>query len=196
MPRILKEVIHYSGFNLLKEYDIEAPSLQAHQDYAAPINREVVHTQDAVVVLLYLPEHDSFLFCEQFRTGPFFHAGDDSPFILEAPAGMIDKGHTPAETALKEVEEETGIVVKTVEQIAAVYSSSGRITEKTYIFYAEIPGTPETGMFGLAHEGEEIKTHIISRLETYALMDNQKFYHAQTALALNWFKANKDPDRH
>lgn len=193
MPRILKETTHYSGFNHLKEYDIEAPSLQDNLDYAAPINREVIHTQDSVVVLLYLPEQDSFLFCEQFRTGVFFH-GDDNPFILEAPAGMIDEGHSPTQTAIKEVEEETGVKINAVDQIAAVYSSTGRITEKTYIFYAEIPGQPETGMFGLAHEGEEIKTHILSRAETYALMDKQKLCHAPTVLALNWFRAHKGPE--
>jgi|AntRauTorckE6833_2_1112554.scaffolds.fasta_scaffold10883_2 ADP-ribose pyrophosphatase len=194
MVRILNEKIQYSGFNLLKEYDLEVPSLKEGMEYAAPMNREVIHTQDSVVVLLYAPEQDSFLFCEQFRTGPYFH-GEKNPFILEAPAGMIDYGLSPTETALKEVEEETGIILKTIDQIAAVYSSSGRITEKCFIYYAEIPGNPTTGMFGLAHEGEEIKTHCLPRTDIYSLLDSHKLYHAQTVLALNWFKANKDPER-
>ncbi|MGM0421858.1 MAG: NUDIX domain-containing protein [Pseudomonadota bacterium] len=194
MVRILNEKILSSGFNLLKEYDLEVPSLKENIEYAAPMNREVVHTQDSVVVLLYAPDQDGFLFCEQFRTGPYFN-GEDNPFILEAPAGMIDYGLSPEETAIKEVEEETGITLKDIHQIAAVYSSSGRITEKCFIYYAEIPGNPATGLFGIAHEGEEIKTHCLPRKEVYSLLDSHKLYHAQTVLALNWFKANKDPDQ-
>ena len=191
MTKILKETVQYDGFNKLVEYDIQAQSLVHDKEWAAPINREVIYAQDAVTVLLYAPEIDSFIFCEQFRTGPFFH-GDDDPFILEAPAGMIDKGLTPHETAIKEVEEETGLIITDVEKIAEVYPSSGRTTEKTYIYYAEIPGSPKDGIFGLAHEGEEIKTHIIPRGKIYDMLGNHTLRHAQTVLALNWFRVLKD----
>lgn len=117
----------------------------------------------------------------------FFNAGDDDPFILECVSGTIDEGKKPEETAKEEVFEEAGLTIDTVKLIACIYKSPGLTTEKTYIYYAEVDGTPESGLHGV--NDEEILTHIIPRKKVFELLDELKIMDGATLVALNWFRA-------
>lgn len=193
-PKIIKKRETFSGFNKIDEYDFSPPSLRDDRDYTAHINREVIKTEDAVIVLIYCRENDSFLFCEQFRTGVHFNPrNSDRGFILECVAGMVEKGLSPHETAIKEAQEETGAELSDLEAFYQCYPSTGRMTEKNYFFYAEIEAAIPTGIHGNPDEGEEIKTHFIKRQKAYEMVDNFDFLHIQTILALNWFRLKKDP---
>ncbi len=192
-PKIIKKQEVFNGFNAIDEYDFSPPSMREDVEYTAPINREVVKTKDAVVVLIYCRQEDAFLFCEQFRTGVHFNPyNDDNGFILECVAGMVEDGHTPEYTAIKETEEEAGVKPQNLELFCTAYPSSGRITEKDFFYYTELEQAPETGIYGNADEGEEIKTHLIPRQKTYDMVENFEFLHMQTILAINWFRLNKD----
>lgn len=190
---ILNETQLFKKFNDLREYDLQPPSLADGKDYAQPINREVLHCEDSVNVLIYASRIDSFILCEEFRTGAFFN-GEENPFIMSSVAGMVDDGFTPEETAFKEVHEEAGIQktdISAMTFITYAYSSPGRLTEKTYIYLAEIDFEPEAGIFGLPEEGEEIKTHIITRDKTFEMLDNHQILNAPTCIALNWFRCHR-----
>lgn len=189
---IINKKIAFKGFNQINEYDLKVRSLNDPNKLLPPMNREVFHIEDAVAVLIYVRACDSFLICQQFRTGVFFNEEDRDPFIFEVPAGMIEKGLSPAETALKEVEEETGIKIEHVEQFQIAYNSTGRMTEKTYLYYAEVDSIPNTGMYGVEDEGEEIKTHLIPREKIYEMIKDGTIIHAQTLLALYWYRTEKD----
>ena len=192
---IVTEKTQFDGFNLLREYDLKVRSLADPGKFLAPINREVLQISDAVVVLIYVRAADSFLFCQQFRTGVFFNAEDRNPFIIEAPAGMIDSGLGPEDTAIKEVKEETGLQVSDIECFAEAYPSSGRLTEKNWLYYTEVDEVPETGIFGAEEEGEDIKTHLIKRETAYEMAARMEIVHLQTLLAIYWFKSEKDPHK-
>jgi len=190
-PKILKEAQLLKKFNDIREYDMQHASLVEGIDYAAPINREVIFCTDSVNVLIYLKSIDSFLFCEQFRTGPYFN-GEENPFSISCCAGMVDKDTPPEEMAKIEVFEETGIEIETTDLtfITSAYPSAGRMTEKVFIYMVELDYAPDIGFYGLAEEGEEIKTHIIPRTKTFEMLANNEFLSATTCLALNWFRAN------
>ena len=68
---------------------------------------------------------------------------------LEAPAGIIDPGETPAEAAVRELHEETGIRVEESDliEIASYYLSVGGSTETITAFFASLkdPVTHERG---------------------------------------------------
>jgi ADP-ribose pyrophosphatase len=184
--RIVSKKKIYEGHQLFLTCELEVPSLKTHQP-AYPLKRELLKCNDSVLVLLYAPESDSFVFCEQFRAGVFFNDLGDDPFILECVAGGIDDG-APEDTARKEVFEEAGLEIHTLEKIACVYKSPGILTEKNFVFYAEVPGEPKAGFHGV--DDEEIKTHVISRTAVYKLMDENKIIDVTTLLALFWFRAN------
>lgn len=57
--------------------------------------------------------------------------------IYEIPAGKIDKGEDPENTARRELEEETGYTVKYLKFMFKLYPTPGYTDEKLYVYYAE-----------------------------------------------------------
>ncbi len=185
--KILSTNIVHDGFNRLVDYQLQVAS-QADTNATRTISREVMECTDAVVVLIYAPAIDSFVLCQEFRTGVYFNARQDNPFILGCVAGMIDKHNNPEDTARAEVREETGLTVTALTPIANAYSSPGRITEHCYLYYAEVDGTPHSGFHGLAGEGEDIHSQVITRVTVYQMMDNLEIIDSMALLCLNWFR--------
>ena len=57
--------------------------------------------------------------------------------VLAFPAGMIEKGETPEEGAIRELEEETGYKANYIKELREVYPAIGYSNEKTIIFLAK-----------------------------------------------------------
>ncbi len=112
-------------------------------------------------------------------------------WFYEHPAGMMDSEHDPAITALKELEEETGLTASR-EQLHALnteplYSSPGVLDEGGYYFWIELMMTPEQlaalqgAQHGAADESEYIELHLATLNEAIPLLHNGQ---ALTALFL------------
>ncbi|WP_257985125.1 NUDIX hydrolase [Bacillus sp. T33-2] len=54
----------------------------------------------------------------------------------ELPAGMIDEGYTPIDTAKKELVEETGYAAREWQDLGSFYPSPGSTTEEIFLFAA------------------------------------------------------------
>ncbi len=65
-------------------------------------------------------------------------------WILEAPAGTIKQGEDPREAAIRELEEETGLIARELEEVGGGYVSPGYSTEfmKLYIAWDPATGKP------------------------------------------------------
>jgi ADP-ribose pyrophosphatase len=57
-------------------------------------------------------------------------------YILEIPAGKLDPGERPEETAARELEEELGVVAGRMEQLTEFYTTPGFCSEKIWVFLA------------------------------------------------------------
>lgn len=57
--------------------------------------------------------------------------------VLAFPAGMIEKGETEEDGAIRELEEETGYRAKKMKKLREVYPAIGYSNEKTIIFLAK-----------------------------------------------------------
>lgn len=90
--------------------------------------REIVEHKGACAIAAVTDEGD-ILFVRQYRI-----AVDD--FILEIPAGLIDPGENPEETAVRELEEETGYIAGNIEKVQSCYTSPGFTDESIHIFLA------------------------------------------------------------
>lgn len=88
--------------------------------------RECVNHPGAVSILPVL-EDKSIIMVRQFRYAV-------SDYLLEIPAGIIEKGEKPEETAIRELKEETGYSADNVEELMWFYPSPGYTNERIYIY--------------------------------------------------------------
>ncbi len=92
-----------------------------------PCKREVVEHPGGASVLYV--QDGKVLLVRQFR----YPYGEET---LEIPAGKLDPGEDPADTAARELAEETGWIPKTVEHLYTIYPTPGYSAEKIYIYRA------------------------------------------------------------
>ena len=118
---------------------------------------EIYFRPDAVSVLLVDEKRKKFLLTRQFRL-PTFLNGNDTGYLVETCAGLIDEDEMPEQGARREVEEETGYQVDDLTKIGGVYSSAGGLTEYLHLFIArlDLAGRHSEGG-GLKEEGEDIQ---------------------------------------
>lgn len=156
-----------------------------------PLDRAVFIGADAAVMLPYDPVRDRVLLVEQVRMGPIAR-GDRSVWQLEPIAGHIDPGETPQEAARREAMEEAGLSVETLEKVAEVYASPGGSTEFYYVFVglADLPDSAK-GTGGLAAEGEDIRSHVLSFAELMEMVATFQAANAPLVLAAYWLAHNR-----
>jgi ADP-ribose pyrophosphatase len=100
--------------------------------------------------------------------------------LLEVPAGTIDPGETPDQTAARELVEETGYRAGRIRPIREWYVSPGVFTERMYLFLCEDlePGPTD-------HQADEqLETVIVSWEEALAMVDDGRIEDAKSMLAL------------
>jgi len=89
-------------------------------------SREVVEHVDSVGILA-LDENENLLLVDQYR----HPAGK---VLLEIPAGCLEPGENPQETAIRELREETGYTASKIEKLGGFYLAPGYSIEYMHIF--------------------------------------------------------------
>lgn len=90
--------------------------------------REIVeHNGGAVIAAL--TEDKSLIMVRQYRK-------TTERVMLELPAGKIDKGEDPKNTAIRELKEETGFTADKIKLLTRMYPSVGYSEEILYIYLA------------------------------------------------------------
>ena len=120
--RTLSSRYVYNGHNIrLRVDDVLLPS-------GKETVREVVEHNGAVAIVA-VDEEKNVLLVRQFR-----HAAGKE--LLEIPAGGIDPGETPEETARREMQEEAGYAPGHLEFLGGFYSAPGYASEYLHLFLA------------------------------------------------------------
>lgn len=148
------------------------------------MTRELFERGQAVVVLPYNAQTDELVLVEQFRIGAV--GSGQSPWLLEAIAGMIEPGQSPELTARREAEEEAGIQLTELWPMLHYYSSPGGSTERIQLYLGRLTAAVTPGVFGLADEHEDIKVHLLPRTTAMQLLAEGKIDNAATVIALQW----------
>ncbi len=118
--------------------------------------REAYDRGNGAAVLLYDPERETVLLTRQFRM-PTFINGNPDGLLTEVCAGLLE-GDDPESCMLREILEETGYEVPSVEKVAEVYTSPGAVTEMLYLYTAAYnPGMRKQAGGGVAAESEDIE---------------------------------------
>lgn len=156
------------------------------------MRREVFVAVDAVTVLPYDPISDRVLLVEQLRAAPLAR-GDYDIAQIEGIAGRIDAGETPEAAARREAAEEAGLELSDLELIAQYYPSPGALSEYLYSWLAICDlAQVESGLFGLAEEGEDIRTLILSFDEAMADLARGRFRNGPLMLMLLWLSKERE----
>ncbi len=88
--------------------------------------REIIRHPGAVCMIPVTNDGD-LLLVTQYR-----HAAGDR--LLELPAGTLEPGEDPRETAIRELQEEVGMVPGTVEPMGGFFVAPGYTTEYIHLF--------------------------------------------------------------
>ena len=187
---VLAQDIPYSNFFALEETDLQFCRFDGTR--ANPVSRAVFTGFDAAIVLPYDPVCDCVVLVEQFRIGPYAR-GARHPWTLEPVAGHVDLGETAETAARREVEEETGIVLRGLELISRSYPSPGCSSEYYHIFLGLCDlSAVRDGIGGLASEEEDIRRHIISFERLMELVDNGEAENGPLVLVALWLARQRD----
>ncbi|UCZ56972.1 NUDIX hydrolase [Desulfurispirillum indicum] len=135
-----------------------------------------VQCEGAVIVLIHNRDTGLYLMVEQYRPPV-------AQRVLEFPAGLIDAGETPLQTAVRELREEAGIDAQPGEllDLGYVYSSVGMSDEKIFFFAITIDNSREVHPLNL--QGAEAHHGLVSRWVPEEAVLTSKAAKAQSILA-------------
>ena len=117
---VQKNYVYKGKILNLRNDDAELPN-------GKPCKREIIEHSGGACVLYV--ENGKVLLVRQYR-----YAYGES--IYEIPAGKLEKGEDPRLSALRELEEETGVKAEKPQLLYVIYPTPGYTNEKIYIYRA------------------------------------------------------------
>lgn len=137
--------------------------------------KEVIQHPGAVVIVPVLPDGRICLI-QNYRV-----AVDRE--MIELPAGTLEPGEPPIETARRELIEETGYRATELRPMMDLLMSPGILYEHMHVFTAHglEPGSPD-----LEH-GEEIRNLLVDRAEVVHLLKSNRISDSKSVSALLYF---------
>jgi len=162
---------------VFKATDGKTVFIDLQQDKVRAPNGKVItytryHASDVVIVVPFL-DRQKLLMIRQFR----YPIGKT---LLEFPAGHVDKGEDPLDTAARELEEETGYIAKKIEYVYRYHPAVSRTKQLVHVFRAT--GLSKTST--TKHDsGEQIRMKKVSVKELRQLISKGKVENAGTLIA-------------
>ncbi|WP_150137401.1 ADP-ribose diphosphatase [Candidatus Enterovibrio altilux] len=156
--------------------------------WSKTVERELFERGQAAAMLPYDVANDNIILIEQIRIGAM--VANVEPWQLEIVAGIIDKDETPDMVAIRESEEEAGLLVKNLIPITSYLSSSGGCSERIHLYLGQVDVSTASGIHGLPKKSEDILVHIVPREMAYQWVLNGKIENAASIIALQWLMLN------
>jgi len=151
------------------------------------VRRLCLDRGDAVAVVLFNRKKKTLILIEQFRYPVYRALKGKNGWIYELAAGVVEPGETPEQVVEREVMEEVGYEVKSVKRLACIYPSPGVISERIYIYYAEVAKQINRGG-GLASEHEDIRVIELPVKKVYSMIKQGLIEDAKTLIGLRYAK--------
>ncbi|MDG9670329.1 ADP-ribose diphosphatase [Hahella sp. CR1] len=178
----------YQGFFSIQKLELRHKLFEGA--WSEPIRRELFVRGGATCMLPYDPVRDQVVLCEQFRIGALYEGS--SPWLMELVAGINEEGETPESVACREAQEEAGLEVKALRKIRHYLPSPGGSSESIDLFCGLVNAEGVEGLYGLPHEGEDIRVHVVSREQAYAWVESGRIKDAAGIIALQWLQLNRE----
>ncbi len=164
-PKVISTETIYEG----KIFDVKIAEIREGE---SEYKREIVeHNGSAVIVPVFADK--TIALVKQYR-----HAAQK--YLLEIPAGTLEKGENPETGARRELEEEIGVTAKNIEKLTEFYVSPGFLTEKMHVFLA----TDLTETQQNLEEDELIEIEKITFEQAFEKIKNGEIEDAKTMVGL------------
>lgn len=154
------------------------PYLTLKEKTVEDFTYQYIEKSDAVACLVttHIKGNLVVLITNQFRIGPFVMKGH--PVFSEIPAGNIDINQSLFTEVVRELQEETGLTIKShnINYLGVIYSSPGWTTERIFLFHTHIEDyTKVKNIAGNEKEHEKIFNSWIPIHQIGLLMDSKLF---------------------
>ncbi len=147
----------HDGFLRVYRYEID---VEKHGGGARRISWEMMERGNAVAVLGHDLRRDEVVLANEFRPGAI--VAGDYPYRDNLVAGAIENNETALEAAVREMQEEAGLVLSNPVLIhPGAYVSSGGTSEKIAIVYGTVDTGHAGGVHGNATENEDILSVVL-----------------------------------
>lgn len=186
--KVLNKEPLYKGFFKCNKYTFKHKLFAG--GWSQEIQREIFERGHAAAVLPYDVKNDTVVLIEQFRFGAL--ETEQSPWLLELVAGIIEEGEQSADVIKREALEEAGITIQSSQFIINCLLTPGGSTEHVDIYIGSVDSTKAGGLHGLEEEGEDIRVHVVPRETAYQWVLNGKINNSATVIALLWLQLNKE----
>ena len=125
---VLEEHLLYQGsWTKLVEFSYEDEKKQIRKWEG--LHRK--NNAESVIIIAKMKPSERYIIIRQFRP-------PTNSYLLEFPAGLVDKGETRDQTAIRELSEETGYVGKVQKISPRLYSSPGIVSEAVSFAHIKI----------------------------------------------------------
>lgn len=180
------EKVHTGHY--IHRYDIHYETASGHEKTYEMISRnpdipdaEVLRgiRPDAVVLILTDPANEKILLNREFRLAT-------GQWVINFPAGLIDGDETPEEAAARELREETGLTLDSVEDIMPISYSAVGFANETNVC---VVGTASGQIRPSDSEVEEIEASWYTRAEVLELLKKERFAARTQAYCYLWSNA-------
>ncbi len=126
------------------------------------------NTYGAAIIIAEIVPDNKIILVKQFRPPAW-------EMLLEFPAGLVDQGESAAETAVRELREETGFEGEVVKILPESFSSPGMSGEKMFIVIMRIDGNKYRD--GLPQhfqeENEDIETILVDKAKLLEFLEKE-----------------------
>ena len=188
----------YSGFFTINKYTLQHRMFNGGQTRI--LMRECFERGHAVGVLAYDPWQDKIILLEQFRIGAYANvcsnekdvSDEQSPWLLEVIAGIVEPGEAQEEVAHREAFEEAGCSLLALEPIVDFYASPGGMSETTQLYCACVKSDGIGGVHGLEEEGEDIRVLVVSYDDAVQWLKEGRLNNASAIISIQWLMLNRN----
>lgn len=181
----LKKIVKIMDGKFISRYDLIYETVDEKEKVYEMISRNKDiktledlqnHTPDAVVLILHNEAGDKILLNKEFRMA----VGN---WVYNFPAGLIDPGEVPTESAARELKEETGLDLVEIKDI--LYNSYSAVGFSNEVNVCVV-GTAKGEFQQSSSTFEEIEAGWYSKEEIKELLKNNEFAARTQAYCYAW----------
>jgi len=148
---------------------------------------EIIHSVvnfPGTVCVLPITKNGKILLEKQYRTPA-------DRYLIEIPAGKMDKNEAPEVTMLRELEEETGFKAVKYEKCYEAFTSCGCMDEYLHYFIAQVEKISESKRELFPDTHEDIELFEVTVEEALELVKNNEIIDAKTIMMINAYAAGQ-----